>query len=69
MTFGGNDSQPSCYLEVKNIGTFSPSQTRTLSAELTAEVAKAFGVPPERTYIEFSDARAHLWGYAGETFE
>jgi phenylpyruvate tautomerase PptA (4-oxalocrotonate tautomerase family) len=69
MTFAGNTDQPSCYLEVKNIGTLSPIQTRALSAELTAEVCAAFGVPPERTYIEFNDAQPHLWGHAGETFD
>jgi phenylpyruvate tautomerase PptA (4-oxalocrotonate tautomerase family) len=68
MTFGGTDAEPVCYVEVKNIGTFTPALTRTLSAELTEELASALGVRPERTYIEFTNAEPHLWGHAGETF-
>jgi phenylpyruvate tautomerase PptA (4-oxalocrotonate tautomerase family) len=68
MTFGGSDREPACYVEVKNIGTMTPAQTRAISAELCAELSNAFGVSPARTYIEFADAEPHLWGHAGETF-
>jgi phenylpyruvate tautomerase PptA (4-oxalocrotonate tautomerase family) len=68
MTFGGTDDEPVCYVEVKNIGKMTPAQTRAISADLTAELARAFGVAPERTYIEFNDAEPHLWGHAGDTF-
>jgi hypothetical protein len=68
MTFGGTD-EPACYAEVKNIGVMTPEITAKLSAAITAELGNAFGVPSHRTYIEFSDAKPHLWGYDGGTFD
>jgi phenylpyruvate tautomerase len=67
MTFGGSDG-PTCYAEVKNVGTLTPATTARLSAAVTERLASALGVPPERIYIEFGDARPHMWGYAGDTF-
>ena len=67
MTFGGTDA-PTCYVEVKNIGIFTPDRTERLSAALTKKLTEALKVPPDRIYIEFSDAKPHLWGYHGGTF-
>lgn len=67
MTFGGTDA-PTCYAEVKNVGTLAPATTARLSAAVTERLADAFGVRPDRIYIEFSDARPHMWGHAGDTF-
>ena len=69
MTFAGSDEPPVCYVELKNIGTLTKEQTRAISAELSAEIERALGVDPARTYIEFSDAAPHLWGWRGETFD
>jgi phenylpyruvate tautomerase PptA (4-oxalocrotonate tautomerase family) len=68
MTFGGSDG-PACYAEVKNIGSMTPEQTSKLSAAITTELSAALGVPADRTYIEFCDAKPHLWGYDGSTFD
>src|SRR5262245_37051308 len=67
LTFGGSDS-PACYVEVKNIGTFKPELTARLSAALTERIGAALGVARDRIYIEFADARPHMWGYDGGTF-
>jgi phenylpyruvate tautomerase PptA (4-oxalocrotonate tautomerase family) len=67
MTFGG-DEGPCAYLEVKSIGTMTPSQTETLSAAITDTVSRHMQVPKERIYIEFSDAEPYLWGWNGSTF-
>jgi phenylpyruvate tautomerase PptA (4-oxalocrotonate tautomerase family) len=67
MTFGGT-SEPACYAEVKNIGTMSAALTKTLSADLSARLSAALGVSKARIYIEFEDAKPHLWGYDGSTF-
>lgn len=67
MTFGGTD-QPSCYVEVKNVGKFTPAATSLLSAAITDRVASALGIAKNRVYIEFADASPHLWGYDGDTF-
>ena len=67
MTFGGT-FDPACYVEVKNVGAFGPDLTNRMSAALTDRLAAALGVPRERIYIEFADARPHMWGYDGGTF-
>jgi len=67
MTFGGT-TEPACYLELKNIGTLTPAQTTELSELLCSLCEAHLSVSPTRTYIEFSDAERHLWGWNNKTF-
>ena len=67
MTFAGS-TEPACSVELKNIGSFTPKETRDLSAELCKRLEAALGVPAARIYIEFTNAQGHLWGHDGETF-
>jgi phenylpyruvate tautomerase len=67
MLFGGSPA-PCCFAVLKNIGTFDPALTEKLSGILCAKLSDALAVPPARIYIEFVDAKAHLWGYDGGTF-
>ena len=67
MTFAGTPA-PTCYIEVKNVGTLSPDVTKRLSAALTEVIAPALGVAKDRIYIEFAEAKPHHWGFAGDTF-
>jgi phenylpyruvate tautomerase len=67
MTFGGSD-EPSCYVEVKNVGTFTAAKTALLSGVLAERLTAGLGVPRNRIYIEFADAKPHMWGYDGDTF-
>jgi phenylpyruvate tautomerase len=67
LLFGGT-SEPACFAALKNIGTFTPSQTERLSALVTQHLSKALGVAPGRIYIEFVNAQGHLWGHDGGTF-
>ncbi|MES1172200.1 MAG: phenylpyruvate tautomerase MIF-related protein [Bacteroidota bacterium] len=67
MTFGGSD-QAACYVEVKNVGTLAADVTSRLSALITQRISEALGVARDRIYIEFADARPHMWGYDGGTF-
>ena len=67
MTFAGT-SAPTCYVEIKNVGTLSAEVTKRLSASVTDAVAAALGVSKERIYIEFAEAQPHHWGFAGDTF-
>ncbi|MGK7934087.1 MAG: phenylpyruvate tautomerase MIF-related protein [Microcystaceae cyanobacterium] len=67
MTFGGT-LDPVCYIEIKNIGTMKPEQTKSMSQDFCQVVGSELGVPPNRIYIEFSDAQRHLWGWNGGTF-
>lgn len=65
MVFAGTDA-PLAYLELKSIGL--PARTGELSRALCRAVGERLGVAPERIYIEFADAPAHLWGWNGDTF-
>lgn len=66
MLFGGSDA-PLAYLELKSIGLPS-ERTADFSRRLSELVGQQLQVPPERLYIEFSDAERHLWGWNGATF-
>jgi phenylpyruvate tautomerase PptA (4-oxalocrotonate tautomerase family) len=67
MTFGGT-TEPVCYIEIKSVGSMSSSQTSTMSQVFCQYVDQALGVPANRTYIEFADAKGYMWGWNGSTF-
>ncbi|GAA6615962.1 phenylpyruvate tautomerase MIF-related protein [Scytonema sp. NUACC26] len=67
MTFGGT-TDPVCYIEIKNIGTMLPQQTKEMSQDFCQEINQVLGVPQNRIYIEFADARATMWGWNSSTF-
>jgi phenylpyruvate tautomerase PptA (4-oxalocrotonate tautomerase family) len=67
MTFAGT-TDPVCYLEVKSVGSMSPTQTKTMSEDFCQQINQAFAVPKNRIYIEFNDAKGSMWGWNGSTF-
>ena len=67
MTFGGT-TDPTCYIQVKSVGTMGGDRTQTMSQDFCAKVQAALGVPPDRTYIEFADSPGTMWGWNGRTF-
>jgi phenylpyruvate tautomerase PptA (4-oxalocrotonate tautomerase family) len=67
MTFGGT-TDPVCYVEIKSIGTMSSSQTKAMSQEFCSKINQTLGVAPNRTYIEFTDAKGAMWGWNSSTF-
>jgi phenylpyruvate tautomerase len=67
MTFAGT-TDPVCYIEIKSIGSMSPSQTKAMSQDFCEQVREVLGVSPQRTYIEFADAKGAMWGWNGSTF-
>lgn len=67
MTFGGTVA-PTALVAVKNIGTLTPDDTAALSREICEHLATTLAVPPDRIYIQFTDAVDYLWGWNGGTF-
>ncbi|MBD2461032.1 hypothetical protein H6G89_08245 [Oscillatoria sp. FACHB-1407] len=67
MTFGGT-TEPTCYIEIKSVGTMSGTQTKAMSQDFSQIVTATLGVPANRTYIEFADAKGMMWGWNGSTF-
>lgn len=67
MTFAGT-TDPVCYIEIKSVGSMNPTQTKAMSQEFCQTIAQTLGVPTNRTYIEFADAKGSMWGWNGSTF-
>lgn len=66
MTFGGT-SDPTCYVEIKSIGLM-PEQIQVMSRDICSQIQDALGVPPNRTYIEFTPSPGDRWGWNSKTF-
>ena len=66
LAFAGN-TQPAAYIELKSIG-LPGDKTAEFSEILCNAVTGALEIPPQRIYIEFSDAPRHMWGWNGRTF-
>jgi phenylpyruvate tautomerase len=67
MTFGGT-TEPTCYVEIKSVGTMSPPQTKSMSQDFCSSLEHALGVAQNRIYIEFNDSKGSMWGWNGSTF-
>jgi hypothetical protein len=66
MLFAGDDA-PLAYLELKSIG-LPADRTAEFSQVLCDLLTHQLEIPPDRVYIEFSDAERHLWGWNSATF-
>lgn len=67
MLFAGTDA-PAAYLELKSIG-LPTDQTKELANALCDLIFKAFAIPKDRIYIEFTATKRHMFGWNGSTFE
>ncbi|WP_042850701.1 phenylpyruvate tautomerase MIF-related protein [Prochlorococcus sp. MIT 0604] len=60
-----NDEAPSCFLEIKSIGSINPSE---MAKPISDFVNEKMAVPIDRIYISFEDVPASLWAWNGRTF-
>ena len=60
-----NDKKPSCFLEIKSIGSLNPSE---MAKPISDFVYEKMGIPIERIYISFEDVPASFWAWNGKTF-
>ena len=60
-----DDHTPSCFLEIKSIGSLNPSE---MAKSLSDFVYEKLGIPIDRIYISFEDVPASLWAWNGRTF-
>ncbi|MFB2935193.1 phenylpyruvate tautomerase MIF-related protein [Aerosakkonemataceae cyanobacterium BLCC-F154] len=67
MTFAGT-TDPVCYIEIKSIGTMTSAQTKSMSQDFCQQINQTLGVPANRIYIEFADAKGAMWGWNNSTF-
>jgi phenylpyruvate tautomerase PptA (4-oxalocrotonate tautomerase family) len=60
-----DDEGPSCFLEIKSIGSLNPSE---MAKPISDFVHKKMDIPIDRIYISFEDVPASLWAWNGRTF-
>jgi len=63
MYFG--DETPSCFLEIKSIGSLNPSE---MAKQISNFDHEKVGIPIDKIYISFSDVPASMWAWNGRTF-
>ena len=60
-----DDETPSCFLEIKSIGSLDPSE---MAKPISDFIYEKMGIPIDRIYISFVDVPAPLWAWNGRTF-
>jgi len=60
-----DDKSPSCFLEIKSIGSLNPSE---MAKPISDFVYEKMGIPIDRIYISFEDVPASSWAWNGRTF-
>ena len=60
-----DDESPSCFLEIKSIGSLNPAE---MAKPISDFVYEKMGIPIDRIYISFEDVPASLWAWNGRTF-
>ena len=60
-----DDMKPSCFLEIKSIGSLKPSE---MAMPISDFVYEKMGIPIDRIYISFQDVPASMWAWNGRTF-
>ena len=60
-----DDESPSCFLEIKSIGSMNPSE---MAKPISDFVYEKMGIATDRIYISFEDVPASLWSWNGRTF-
>jgi phenylpyruvate tautomerase PptA (4-oxalocrotonate tautomerase family) len=60
-----DDDTPSCFLEIKSIGSLNPSG---MAKPISEFVYEKMGIPKDKIYISFEDVPASLWAWNGRTF-
>ena len=59
------DERPCCFLEIKSIGSLSPSE---MAKPISDFVYEKMGIPKDKIYISFEDVSSSMWAWNGKTF-
>ena len=60
-----DDQDPCCFLEIKSIGSLSPSD---MAKPISDFIYEKMGIPIDKIYISFEDVPASMWAWNGRTF-
>ena len=59
------DESPCCYLEIKSIGSLSPSE---MAKPICNFIYEKIGIPLDKIYVSFEDVPTTMWAWNGKTF-
>ena len=59
---------PAAFVDLRSIGGLSPKVNKRIMAQLCPLLEQELGVPPARTFANFTDVPASAWGHDGGTF-
>ena len=59
------DESHCCFLEIKSIGSLSPSE---MVKPISNFIYEKMGIPIDKIYISFEDVNASMWAWNGRTF-
>ena len=60
-----DDETPSCFLEIKSIGSLNPSE---MAKPISNFIFEKVGILIDKIYISFQDVPASMWAWNGRTF-
>ena len=60
-----DDDAPSCFLEIKSIGSLNPLD---ITKPISDFICEKMGIPIDKIYISFEDVSASMWAWNGRTF-
>ena len=60
-----DDDSPSCFLEIKSIGSLNPSD---MAKPISNFIYETMGIPIDKIYISFENVSASMWAWNGRTF-
>ena len=60
-----DDESPCCYLEIKSIGSLSPSE---MAKPICNFIYEKIGIPLDKIYVSFEDVPTTMWAWNGKTF-
>ena len=60
-----DDDAPSCFLEIKSIGSLNPLD---MAKPISVFIYEKIGIPIDKIYISFEDVSASMWAWNGRTF-
>ena len=60
-----DDQCPCCFLEIKSIGSLSPS---IMAKPISDFIYTKIGIPIDKIYIYFEDISPSMWAWNGKTF-
>ena len=60
-----DDDSPSCFLEIKSIGSLNPSD---MAKPISDFIHEKMSIPIDKIYISFEDVSASMWAWNGRTF-